>query len=115
MWRRSSVVRVIDAEARARRRARARDDGEELVVGALWVLFGWRVELFGLGVIVGVERWLAGVVGEAPAAAVVVLLVGAGLAHARRGGLTQDSCPSEQDREKLNRGLTEPPHAVTGK
>src|SRR3954471_13183255 len=79
MWRRSSVVRVVDVDARARRRARAWSDLEELAVGVLWALFGWRVELLGLAVIVGVERLLAGFVGEAPAVAMAFVLVGAAL------------------------------------
>jgi hypothetical protein len=80
MWRRSSVVRVVDVDARARRRARAWGDLEELLLGLLWALFGWRVELLGLAVLVGVERLLAGFVGEAPAVVVVVVLLGAVLA-----------------------------------
>src|SRR3954447_24683970 len=80
MWRRSSVVRVVDVDARARRRARAWGDLEELVVGVLWALFGWRVELLGLAVIVGGERVLAGLVGAASAIAMVVVLAGAALA-----------------------------------
>src|SRR3954468_11116837 len=80
MWRRSSVVRVVDVDARAHRRARAWGDLEELVVGVLWALFGWRVELLGLAAIVGVERVLAGFVGEAPSVAVILVLVGAALA-----------------------------------
>src|SRR4051794_12368550 len=80
MWRRASLVRVVDVDARTRRRAQAWGDFEELVVGVLWALFGWRVELLGLAVLVIIERLLAGVVGEAPAAAAAVLLVGAVLA-----------------------------------
>src|SRR6187397_1448047 len=80
MWRRSSVVRVVDVDARARRRARAWSDFEELVLGVLWGLFGWRVELLGLAVIVGVERLLAGLVGEALAVVALAVGVGAGLA-----------------------------------
>src|SRR3954470_6487435 len=80
MWRRSSLVRVVDVDARARRRARAWGDVEELALGVLWALFGWRVELLGLAVIVRVERVLAGFVGEAPSVAVILVLVGAALA-----------------------------------
>src|SRR4051794_29369775 len=80
MWRRASVVRVVDVDARARRRARAWGDLEELVLGMLWALFGWRVELLGLAVIVGVERLLADFVGETAALAVVVGVVGGALA-----------------------------------
>src|SRR3954470_9319589 len=74
MWRRSSIVRVVDLDARAHRRARAWSDLEELAIGVLWALFGWRIELVGLAVIVGVEWLLAGVVGEKVAGAFVVLL-----------------------------------------
>src|SRR3954470_15887132 len=80
MWRRASVVRVVDADARARRRAQAWSDLEELVVGVLWTLFGWRGELLGLGAIAGVERLLAGAVGEAPAVLFVIVLLAAVLA-----------------------------------
>jgi hypothetical protein len=80
MWRRSSVVRVVDLDARARRRARAWGDLEELALGVLWALFGWRLELLGLAAIVGVERLLAGVVGELAALAVVVAPMGAAVA-----------------------------------
>src|SRR5262245_49025862 len=80
MWRRASVVRVVDVDARARRRARAWGDLEELALGVLWVLFGWRVELLGVAAIVGVERLLVAFVGEAPAVAVIVVLLGAALA-----------------------------------
>src|SRR4051794_26785640 len=80
MWRRSSIVRVVDVDARAHRRARAWSDFEELVVGGLWALFGWRFELLGIALIVGVERLLAGFVGEAPAVAFVVVLIALALA-----------------------------------
>jgi hypothetical protein len=80
MWRRSSVVRVVDLDARARRRGRAWSDLEELALGVLWVLFGWRVELLTLAVIIGLDRLLAGFVGEAPVVAVVVMLLGVALA-----------------------------------
>src|SRR3954466_10265240 len=80
MWRRSSVVRVVDVDARAGRRARAWGDLEELVVGVLWALFGWRVELLGLAAIVGVERPLASLVGEAFAAAITLVLLAVAVA-----------------------------------
>src|SRR4051795_6925621 len=80
MWRRASVVRVVDVDARARRRSRAWGDLEELVVGVLWTLFGWRVELLGLSVIVGVERLLARLVDEASAIAIMVVLLGVAVA-----------------------------------
>src|SRR4051812_22041484 len=70
-----SVIRVVDLDARARRRARARDDLEGLVVGLAWTLFGWRVELAALAVLVGIDRLVAGVLGEVVAALVVLMLV----------------------------------------
>jgi hypothetical protein len=70
-----SVVRLVDLDPRARRRARARDDLEGLVVGLAWALFGWRVELVGLVVLNGLDRLSAGVLGELAAAVVVLVLV----------------------------------------
>jgi hypothetical protein len=79
MSRRSSVVRVVDVDARARRRAQVRGDVEELLVGVLWTLFGWRVELLGLALLFGVERLLGDAVGEVPAGVVVIVLFGTAL------------------------------------
>ena len=70
-----SVVRVVDLDARARRRARAREDLEGLLVGVAWTVFGWRVELAALAVLAGVDRLLAGGFGEVVAAVVVLLVV----------------------------------------
>jgi hypothetical protein len=80
MWRRTSVVRVVDADARAQRRAQSWSDLEELMVGVLWALFGWRAELLGLAAIAGVERLLAKVAGDTAAVMVVIVLFGATLA-----------------------------------
>jgi hypothetical protein len=74
------VVRVVDVDARARRRAQARGDLEELLLGVLWALFGWRVELLGLAVLVGVERLLAGALGDVPAIVLVFALLATALA-----------------------------------
>ena len=70
-----SVVRVVDLDARARRRARAREDLEGLLVGVAWTMFGWRVELAAFAVLAGVDRLLAGGLGEVVAAAVVLVVV----------------------------------------
>src|SRR5437870_5164865 len=45
MWRRGSVVRVVDEFARAQRRERRQAELEQLVVGAGWALWGVRVAL----------------------------------------------------------------------
>ncbi len=70
-----SVVRVVDLDARARRRARAREDLEGLLVGVAWTVFGWRVELAALAVLAGVDRLVAGGLGEVVAAVVVLVVV----------------------------------------
>src|SRR4051812_16785021 len=70
-----SVVRVIDLDARARRRVRAREDLEGLFVGLAWTVFGWRVELAALAVLAGVDRLVAGVLGEVVAVIVLLVLV----------------------------------------
>ena len=50
------------------------------MVGLLWALFGWRVELLGLVVLVIAQRLLAHAVGDVAALAIVLGLVGAALA-----------------------------------
>ena len=70
-----SVVRVVDLDARARRRARAREDLEGLLVGVAWTMFGWRVELAAAAVLSGLDRLLAGGLGEVIAAVVVLVVV----------------------------------------
>ena len=70
-----SVVRVVDLDARARRRARAREDLEGLLVGVAWTVFGWRVELAALALLAGVDRLLARGLGEVAAAVVVLVVV----------------------------------------
>jgi FtsK/SpoIIIE family len=75
MLRRSTTVRLVDLDARARRRARARDDFAGLLVGLAWAVFGFRVELAVLGVLVGVDRLVAAGLGEIAGAAVVAMLV----------------------------------------
>ncbi len=74
------MVRVVDADARARRRAQVRGDLEELLVGVLWVLFGWRVELLGLALILGAGRLLALLVGDAAGVVLVAAFLVAGIA-----------------------------------
>ena len=70
-----TVVRVVDLDARARRRARAREDIEGLLVGVAWTLFGWRVELAALAALVGVDRLVVGAADEVAAAVAVLVLV----------------------------------------
>src|SRR4051794_30184197 len=82
MWRRSSVVHVVDELARAQRRDRARADVEQLVVGVLWALWSVRLELALLVGVVVLQRLSAGVLGDfggtavAVGGATVVLVVG---------------------------------------
>src|SRR3954452_17435464 len=72
MWRRSSVVRVVDELARAQRRDRARADVEQLVVGVLWTLWSVRLELALLVGLVLLQRLGASVLGDVGGNAVVV-------------------------------------------
>src|SRR3954453_5337026 len=72
MWRRSSVVHVVDELARAQRRDRARADVEQLVVGVLWALWGVRLELALLVGLVVFQRLGASVLGDVGATVVVV-------------------------------------------
>ena len=75
-----SVIRVVDLDARARRRALAREDLGGLLVGMVWMLFGWRVELVALAGLAGVDRLVASIAGEIAGAAVVLVVVVALLA-----------------------------------
>src|SRR3954463_13268729 len=75
MWRRSSVVHVVDDLARAQRHDRARADVEQLVVGVLWALWSVRLELALLVGLVVIQRLAAGVLG---AVGGIVVAVGAG-------------------------------------
>jgi hypothetical protein len=70
-----SVIRIVDLDARARRRAQVRDDFGGVLVGVAWMLFGWRVELVALGVLAGVDRLVAGVAGEMAGGVVVLVVV----------------------------------------
>src|SRR3954447_2691960 len=72
MWRRSSVVHVVDELARAQRRDRARADVEQLVVGVLWALWSVRLELALMLGLVALQRLAASVLGDVGGAVVVV-------------------------------------------
>src|SRR5262245_60335140 len=70
-----SVIRVVDLDARAQRRTRAREDVEGLLVGLVWAVFGWRVELVVLAFLVVLDRAAATVLGEVAAVVVVAVPV----------------------------------------
>src|SRR3954469_21291447 len=72
MWRRSSVVHVVDELARAQRRDRARADVEQLLVGVLWALWSVRLELALLVGLVVLQRLGASVLGDVGGTVVVV-------------------------------------------
>ena len=74
------MVRVVDVDARARRRAQSRSELEDLAVGVLWALFSWRAEVLGLVALVTTQRLLAHSVGNAAAVAIVLGLAGGALA-----------------------------------
>ena len=75
MWRRASVVHVVDELTRAQRRERLRTDVEALAIGVLWALWCVRVELLLVLALVAVQRATAAVVGDAGGLVVCVLLV----------------------------------------
>src|SRR3954451_5830824 len=75
MWRRASVVRVVDEFARAQRREQARAELEALIVGVAWALWGVRVELAMVAALAGVERVLALVVGDVGGLVAVLVVV----------------------------------------
>jgi hypothetical protein len=70
-----SVIRVVDLDARAQRRGRAREDLEGLAVGLVWAVSSWRVELVALALLLGTDRAVASLLGEVAAAVVVLVLV----------------------------------------
>src|SRR3954452_8117370 len=76
MWRRSSVVHVVDELARAQRRERWRLEFEALLVGVAWALWSVRVELAVLVAFAALQRAIGGLFGWAAVLVVVgVVLV----------------------------------------
>src|SRR4051794_5858752 len=82
MWRRSSVVRVVDEFARAQRRERWLLEFEALLVGLAWTVWSVRVELGLVLVLAAVQRAIGGLAGWS-AVAVIIATVAA-LPSARR-------------------------------
>ena len=75
MWRRSSVVHVVDELARAQRRERAQVELERLLVGVLWALWSVRVELGLVLALAGVQRAVAAVLGDVAGFAIVAVVL----------------------------------------
>src|SRR3954471_21471836 len=63
MWRRSSVVHVVDELARAQRRERWGLELEALLVGVAWALWSVRVELAVLVAFSALQRAIGGLLG----------------------------------------------------
>ncbi|MDA0136414.1 FtsK/SpoIIIE domain-containing protein [Solirubrobacter deserti] len=63
MWRRSSVVHVVDELARAQRRERWRVEVEALLVGLAWAVWSVRLELALVLVLAVMQRLVGGVLG----------------------------------------------------
>src|SRR3712207_2652208 len=89
MFRRTSVVQVVDELARAQRRERERAELMALLVGVAWTLWRVRVELALVLVLAAVQRSIAGVLGDVGGtlAVAVVVGVGIGVAPSRRFAL----------------------------
>src|SRR4051794_33206443 len=86
MWRRTSVVHVVDELTRSQRRERARADLETLLLGFLWGLWGVRLELALALAAFAIQRSAAVVFGDTGGIIVVLIaVVGAvGVRPARR-------------------------------
>ncbi len=65
MWRRSSVVHVVDELARAQRRERWRVELEALLVGLAWAVWSVRVELVLVLALAALQRAVGGLLGWA--------------------------------------------------
>src|SRR3954465_11282105 len=88
MLRRSSVVHVVDELARAQRRERAREELGAFLVGALWTLWGVRLELALVAVAAVLQRAGSVVLGDVGGLVVVALGVpGVLVARPARGFL----------------------------
>src|SRR4051812_33669115 len=75
MWRRASVVQVVDKLARAQRRDRMRADVEAPMVGVLWALWCVRVELVLVLAVVAVQRVTSMVAGDVWGSLAVVIVI----------------------------------------
>src|SRR4051794_41595153 len=75
MWRRSSVVHVVDELARAQRRERWRLELEALLVGVAWALWSVRLELAVILAFAGLQRAIGGLLGWVAVAIVVVVVL----------------------------------------
>src|SRR4051794_23054250 len=80
MWRRASVVHVVEELTRAQRRDRMRADVEALVVGLAWALWSVRVELVLVLGLVALERMTASVLGDVGGVIVVEVVIAVVLA-----------------------------------
>src|SRR4051812_17494654 len=78
MWRRSSVVHIVDELARAQRRERWLLEFEALLLGLAWAVWSVRVEL---GLVIGlaaIQRAMGGVAGWSAVAIVITSLMAVG-------------------------------------
>ena len=82
MFRRTSVVHVVNDTARVQRRERQRDELQALVIGLAWALWGVRVELGALLVLAAIQRVVAEQVGDVGGWLAVAAVIAAVLAVA---------------------------------
>ena len=81
MWRRASVVRVVDDLARVQRRDRRQAELEQLVLGVLWALWGVRVELLLVLALAAVQQLAAHMVGDLGGIVLAVTVVAGAMAY----------------------------------
>src|SRR3954454_22028284 len=79
MFRRTSVVHLVDELGQGQRRERAREDFQVLLVGVAWALWGVRVELVLAVVLAALQRWVSGLLGDVAGGVAVVVVVAAAL------------------------------------
>src|SRR4051794_25306738 len=75
MFRRTSVVHLVDELGRAQRRERARDDFQVLLVGVAWALWGVRVELVLVAALAALQRWVSGMLGDVVGGVAVAVII----------------------------------------
>ncbi|MDA0160662.1 FtsK/SpoIIIE domain-containing protein [Solirubrobacter ginsenosidimutans] len=79
MFRRTSVVHLVDELGRAQRRERAREDVQLLLVGVAWALWGVRVELVLVVALAAMQRWVSGMLGDVVGGVAVAVIIAAAM------------------------------------
>src|SRR4051812_8691895 len=79
MFRRTSVVHLVDELGQGQRRERAREDFQVLLIGVAWALWGVRVELILVVALAALQRWVSGMLGDVAGGVAVAVVVAAAM------------------------------------